>query len=121
MNDSEPLISVIIPVYNVELYLARCLDSVLNNAYRNLEILCIDDGSSDRSAEILRAYAEKDSRIVPIFKKNGGVSSARNAGLDRLASEYGTFIDYEPAHLIPDRDAVHVCNTQLKELRRDLR
>ena len=89
----EALISVIIPIYNMEAYLARCLDSVLNNTYRNLEVLCVDDGSKDASAEILRAYAEKDSRIVPIFKENGGVSSARNAGLDRMTGEYVTFVD----------------------------
>lgn len=89
----EALISVIIPIYNMEQYLARCLDSVLNNTYRNLEVLCVDDGSTDSSAEILRAYAEKDSRIVPIFKENGGVSSARNAGLDRMTGEYVTFVD----------------------------
>ena len=89
----EPLISVIIPIYNMEAYLARCLDSVLNNTYRNLEIICVDDGSTDSSAEILRAYAEKDSRIVPIFKENGGVSSARNAGLDRMTGDFVTFID----------------------------
>ena len=89
----EPLISVIIPIYNMELYLARCLDSIINNTYRNLEIICVDDGSKDSSAEILRAYAEKDSRIVAIFKENGGVSSARNAGLDRMTGEYVTFVD----------------------------
>lgn len=89
----EPLISVIIPIYNMEAYLSRCLDSVLNNTYRNLEIICVDDGSRDGSAEILRAYAEKNSRVVPIFKENGGVSSARNAGLDRMTGEYLSFID----------------------------
>ncbi len=89
----EPLVSVIIPVYNMELYLERCLDSVLNNTYQNLEVICIDDGSKDNSAQILRDYAEKDRRIVPIFKENGGVSSARNAGLDRMTGEYVCFID----------------------------
>ena len=89
----EPLISVIIPIYNMEAYLARCLDSITNNTYHNLEITCVDDGSRDASAEILRAYAEKDGRIVPIFKENGGVSSARNAGLDRMTGEYVTFVD----------------------------
>ena len=93
MIKSEPLISVIIPIYNVEAYLARCLDSVLNNTYRKLEVICVDDGSTDSSAEILCAYAEKDSRIVPIFKENGGVSSARNAGLDRMTGDFVTFID----------------------------
>ena len=89
----DPLISVIIPIYNMETYLARCLDSVRNNTYRNLEIICVDDGSKDSSSKILRAYAEKDSRIVPIYKENGGVSSARNAGLDRMTGEYVAFVD----------------------------
>ena len=89
----EPLISVIIPVYNVEPYLARCLDSIRNNTYRNLEILCVDDGSTDNSLSILRAFAEKDPRIIVITKENGGVSSARNAGLDRMTGEYVTFVD----------------------------
>ena len=89
----DALISVIIPIYNMELYLARCLDSVLSSTYRNLEVICIDDGSTDSSAEILRGYAGKDSRIVPIFKENGGVSSARNAGLDRMSGDYVSFVD----------------------------
>jgi glycosyltransferase involved in cell wall biosynthesis len=89
----QPLISVIIPVYNMELYLARCLDSVLDNTYRNLEIICIDDGSKDRSLEILREYETRDSRIKVIAKENGGVSSARNAGLDRMTGDFVTFID----------------------------
>ena len=89
----QPLISVIIPVYNMELYLERCLDSVLNNTYRNLEVICIDDGSTDRSLDILHRFETEDSRIVVIAKENGGVSSARNAGLDRMAGEYFTFVD----------------------------
>lgn len=93
MKHAEPLISVIIPVYNMELYLARCLDSIQANSYTNLEIICIDDGSKDRSLEILRNYAEKDSRIVVIAKENGGVSSARNVGLDRMTGEFVTFVD----------------------------
>ena len=89
----QPLISVIIPVYNMELYLERCLDSVLNNTYRNLEVICIDDGSKDRSLEILRHYEAADPRVVVIAKENGGVSSARNAGLDRMTGEYVCFVD----------------------------
>ena len=89
----QPLISVIIPIYNMEQYLARCLDSVLNNTYRNLEVLCVDDGSKDTSLEILRRYEAADPRIVVISKENGGVSSARNAGLDRMTGEYVCFVD----------------------------
>lgn len=89
----DPVISVILPIYNMEAYLARCLDSVLNNTYRNLEVICVDDGSRDRSLEILRQYEKEDSRIVVIAKENGGVSSARNAGLDRMTGTYFSFID----------------------------
>ncbi len=89
----EKLITVIIPVYNTEEYLARCLDSVLNNTYQKLEVLCVDDHSTDSSAEILKAYAAKDSRVIPVFKENGGVSSARNAGLDRMKGAFVTFVD----------------------------
>ena len=89
----KPLISVIIPIFNMEQYLPRCLDSVLNNTYRDLEILCIDDGSKDGSLKILREYEQQDNRIAVISKANGGVSSARNAGLDHMTGEYVTFID----------------------------
>lgn len=90
---TEPLISVILPVYNMEKYLSRCLDSVLNNTYRNLEMLCIDDGSQDSSPEVLHRYEEADSRVIVISKENGGVSSARNAGLKRATGEYVCFVD----------------------------
>lgn len=90
---SDALISVIIPIYNMEAYLSRCLDSVLNSTYRSLEIICIDDGSTDKSLEILRDYETIDSRLVVISKENGGVSSARNTGLDRMTGEYVSFVD----------------------------
>ena len=93
MDQSSPLISVIIPVYNMALYLDRCLNSVLSNTYHNLEVLCIDDGSTDESAEILGRYEASDSRVVVIPKRNGGVSSARNVGLDHMTGEFVTFID----------------------------
>lgn len=89
----NPLISVIIPVYNVEAYLARCLDSVIGNTYRNLEIICVDDGSTDNSLEILRRYEASDPRIVVISQKNSGVSSARNAALDSMHGEFVSFLD----------------------------
>lgn len=91
-NDS-PLISVIIPVYNVERYLPRCLDSVVNQTYRNLEIFLINDGSTDRGPEICDEYASKDPRIVVIHKENGGVSDARNRAIDVMTGSYVTFID----------------------------
>lgn len=87
------LISVIIPVYNLAEYLPKCIDSVLAQTYGDFEIIAVDDGSSDSSAEILKEYAEKDSRMKPIFKANGGVSSARNAGLNESVGEYIFFLD----------------------------
>ena len=86
-------ISVIIPVYNVEPYLERCLDSVINNTYRNLEIICVDDGSPDNCGAILDRYAQMDERFVVIHKENGGVSSARNRGMEIATGEYIAFID----------------------------
>lgn len=87
------LISVIIPVYNTNQYLERCLDSIINNTYQNLEIICIDDGSSDNSLETLRRFEAADPRVIVIVKKNGGVSSARNAGLTVAHGDYITFVD----------------------------
>lgn len=87
------MISVIIPVYNIEKYLPHCLESVLIQAYRDLEIILVDDGSTDFTGAICDEYAQKDSRIVVIHKENGGVSSARNMGLDRAKGEYIAFVD----------------------------
>lgn len=89
----EGLVSVIIPVYNSELYLKRCLESVLNNSYRKLELLLVDDGSTDNSLQILRHYAETDSRVKLISKPNGGASSARNKGLEIAQGEWVSFVD----------------------------
>lgn len=86
-------ISVIVPVYNVGLYLNRCLDSIINNSHRNLEIICINDGSTDNSLDILRQFEKTDSRVKVIDKENGGLSSARNAGLDIATGDYISFID----------------------------
>ena len=91
--ESMPLISVIIPVYKVEALLARCVDSVLAQTYQDLEIILVDDGSPDRCGEICDAYARKDPRIKVIHKENGGLSSARNAGLDIARGEYIAFVD----------------------------
>ena len=87
------LVSVIIPVYNVEKYLDKCLTSVIHQTYRELEILLIDDGSPDRSGEICEEYARQDSRIRVIHQANQGISGARNTGLDAASGEYIQFVD----------------------------
>lgn len=87
------LVSVIVPVYNTAPWLRKCLDSIINQTYRNLEIICVNDGSTDNSAEILAEYAAKDARIRVIHQENAGVSVARNKGLDIAAGEYVTFVD----------------------------
>ncbi len=87
------LISVIIPVYNVQECLERCLESVIDNTYKNLEIICIDDGSTDNCPDILEKYRQLDSRITLISKENGGLSSARNKGLEACTGDYISFID----------------------------
>lgn len=87
------LISVIMPVYNVEDFLRQSIDSVLNQTYRNFELYLVDDGSKDSSGKICDEYALKDDRIVVIHKENGGLSSARNAALEKFSGEYVCFID----------------------------
>ena len=89
----KELISIIVPVYNVEQYLDDCLISIINQTYKNLEIILIDDGSTDKSGKICDEYAKKDSRIIVIHKENGGVSSARNAGLRIAKGAYIGFVD----------------------------
>ena len=91
MNNT--LISVIVPVYNVERYLPRCIESILKQTYTNFELILVDDGTPDRSGIICDRYAEKDSRIRVIHKENGGVSTARNAGIDVAKGEWITFVD----------------------------
>lgn len=99
MNSEPPqeepisLLSVIVPVYNAEPFLPRCLESLIHQTYRNLEIICVNDGSTDGSAAILDEYAAKDSRIKVIHQKNAGVSVARNQGLDAATGEFLTFVD----------------------------
>lgn len=90
---SQPLISVIVPVYKAEGYLEKCVQSIRNQTYENLEIILVDDGSPDRCGEMCDAYAQEDSRIRVFHKENGGQASARNLGLDRMSGEYVTFVD----------------------------
>lgn len=91
--DTRPLISVVVPIYKVEAYLPQCLDSLVEQTYRNLEIILVDDGSPDGCGAICDAYAARDSRIRVIHKKNGGVSSARNAGLAAVTGDLIAFVD----------------------------
>lgn len=90
---TSPVISVIVPVYNTEKYLRRCIDSVLSQTYKDFELLLIDDGSTDSSGAICDEYAAKDARVRVFHKENGGVSSARNLGLDNAKGEWVTFVD----------------------------
>lgn len=89
----KDLISVIIPVYNVAEYLSKCLDSIVNQTYKNLQIIIVNDGSTDSSLSICRDYESKDRRITVVDKPNGGLSSARNAGLDIAEGEWVAFLD----------------------------
>ncbi len=87
------MISIIVPVYNVEKYIKECIDSIINQSYKDLEIILIDDGSTDNSGVICDEYAKKDARIKVIHKENGGQSSARNLGLELATGEYVGFVD----------------------------
>ena len=90
---SNELISVIVPIYNVENYLEDCINSIINQTYKNIEIILVDDGSTDSSGELCDCYAKKDSRIVVIHKENGGLSDARNTGIKRAKGNYVSLID----------------------------
>ena len=93
MNNSQDLISIIIPVYNTGKYLNKCFDSVINQTYKNIEIILINDGSTDNSDSICLEYKNKDSRIVYIKKENEGVSKARNTAIDIVKGKYIAFVD----------------------------
>lgn len=94
-------VSVLIPVYNVEKYLEQCLDSIIKQTFTDIEIICVNDGSTDKSGDILKRYAVKDSRIVIVNKKNGGLPSARNAGIDAAKGKYLSFVDADD-YIRPD-------------------
>lgn len=89
----DPKVSIIIPVYNVEAYLPQCLDSVVNQTYKNLEIICVNDGATDNSLSILESYASQDDRIKVVSKNNGGLSSARNEGHRYVTGQYMMYLD----------------------------
>lgn len=104
MTDN-PLVSVIIPIYKVESYLRECVDSVINQTYKNLEIILVDDGSPDNCPKICDEYALQDSRIKVIHKANGGLSDARNAGMKIATADYWSFVDSDD-----------VCHPQMIEI-----
>lgn len=103
MNKIKPLVSIIVPCYNVEQYLPKCIDSILSQTYRNLEIWLVDDGSPDNCGTICDEYAQKDARIKVIHQQNRGLSDARNAALDVMTGEYVVYIDSDdyisPTHV----------------------
>ena len=89
----EPKISIIVPVYNVEQYLERCVESLINQTYKNIEIILVDDGATDNSGQLCDELAQRDPRIVVYHKVNGGLSDARNYGIDKASGDYIGFID----------------------------
>ena len=115
--ESKALISIIVPIYNVEKYLRQCLDSIQDQTYQNFECLLINDGSSDNSADICREYVSKDSRFRYFEKENGGVSSARNLGIERSEGAYITFIDSDDW---VDSDYLELLYMKINEYNADL-
>lgn len=97
------MVSIIVPVYNAEKYLSRCVDSILSQTMKDFELLLIDDGSQDESGRICDEYSEKDARVRVFHKPNGGVSSARNLGIDHAKGKYIIFIDSDDYWLLPSK------------------
>ena len=93
MRDNQPLVSIIMPVYNCEKYISEAIESVLSQSYQNWELLIVDDGSTDNTAEVMREYAEKSDKIRTIFKENGGVTSARLRGVQESTGDWIAFMD----------------------------
>ena len=89
----NPKVSIIIPIYNVEIHLDKCISSIINQTYQNIEIILINDGSTDGSENICLKYASFDQRIKYFYKQNGGLSSARNFGLNKFSGDYVLFVD----------------------------
>ena len=110
--------SVIVPVYGVEKYIDQCVQSLLIQTYKNYELILVDDGSPDNCGQICDQYAEKDNRIRVVHKKNGGLSSARNAGLDIAKGEYVIFLDSDD--FWDDAEALSGINRNLSESKADV-
>ncbi|MDT8303278.1 MAG: glycosyltransferase [Sedimentisphaerales bacterium] len=125
-SSNKPAVSIIIPVYNLEKYLSRCIDSVINQTLRNIEIICINDGSTDRSLDILKDYATDDPRIRIIDKEKGGPGIARNIGIDEAVGEYIGFVDgddwieaemHEKMHTAAKKNIsdIHICTIKMMD------
>lgn len=110
-NRNEELISIIVPVYNTEKYLKQCMQSLVNQTYKNIEIIVINDGSTDQSQKILEKYLEKDSRVKIIFQENKGISAARNRALELASGRYIMFVDSD------DWIELNTCQIALRELK----
>lgn len=109
----QPLISIIVPVYKVEKYLGKCIESILAQTYKNIEVILVDDGSPDSCPAICDRYADKDNRVVVIHKQNGGLSDARNAGLDIARGDFISFVDSD------DFVANNFCEVLLKAINKE--
>lgn len=110
-------VSIIVPIYNVEKYLAKCIDSLVNQTYRDVEIILVNDGSTDSSEDIVKQYAEKDCRILALNKVNGGLSDARNYGLKYATGEYCLFIDSDDYLAL---NAIELCVNKVNESNADI-
>lgn len=106
------LISIIVPVYNVENYIKECINSIINQSYKNIEIILVDDGSTDNSGSLCEEFSLIDSRIVTFHKENGGLSDARNYGIRHSNGEYIMFVDSDD---IIDKDIVNVLYTLIQK------
>ena len=117
----EDLVSIVVPVYNVELYLDKCIDSIVNQTYKNIEIILVDDGSNDSSGIKCDDWAKEDNRIKVIHKVNGGLSDARNVGIEYAKGKYITFIDSDDfiakeyieillKHIVETNSDISICN-----------
>ena len=105
-------ISVLVPIYNAEKYIEKCLDSIVNQTYENIEIVLIEDGSTDNSLEIIKEYSKQDKRIKIISIKNNGVADARNKALENATGDYVTFVDSDD---YVEKDYVETLYTNLKK------
>ena len=114
---SEIKVSVIIPVYKTEMYIRECMDSVINQTLKDIEIICVDDGSPDDSGKILDEYAKNDNRVHVIHQKNAGVSVARNNGISEAKGEYIKFVDSDD---FIDKETCQICYNKSKEFDADI-